>query len=145
MWGIGISLAVPIGDRLTADSISSIRPSSEVFVAAPFAAERPPARIDRTDATHDTQLGLAHPNNHNSQLPKPNAQPLPISDAQLPKPSNLLGVIGSWELRVGRALAVGFWSLRIRVDAQSSTGAGGWCRTSRADTMKMTSSAMFVA
>ena len=92
MWGIGIGLAVAIGDRLTGDSISSIRPLGKVFGAAAVAAERPPACIDRTDATQDAQLGLAHPNNHNSQLPKPNYQPLPNSNAQLPKPSILLGV-----------------------------------------------------
>ena len=79
MWGIGVSLAVAIGDGLTADSISFIRPAGKVFVAAALAAERPPARINRTDLTQDAQLGLAHPNNHNSQLPKPNYQPLPIS------------------------------------------------------------------
>jgi hypothetical protein len=53
MWGIGISLAVAIGHRLTGGSISSIRPSGEVLVAAALAAERLPARIDRTDATQD--------------------------------------------------------------------------------------------
>ena len=53
MWGIGISFAVAIGDRLTGDSISSIRPLGKVLVAAALAAERPPAHIDRTEATQD--------------------------------------------------------------------------------------------
>ena len=115
MWGIGIGLAVAIGDRLTGDAISSVRPSGKVFGAAAFAAERPPACIDRTDATQSAQLGLAHPNNHNSQRPKPNDQPLPNSNFQRPKPSKLLGVfggllgvgnlelgvVGGWELEVG--------------------------------------------
>jgi hypothetical protein len=85
MWAIGISLAVAIGDRFTGDLISSIRPSGKVLGAAALTAERLPARIDRTDATQDAQPGLAHPNNHNSQLPNPNRQPLPNSNAQLPK------------------------------------------------------------
>jgi hypothetical protein len=67
VWGIGISLAVAIGDRFSGDLISSIRPSGKVLVAAALAAEWQPARIDRTDTTQDAQLGLAHPNNHNSQ------------------------------------------------------------------------------
>ena len=53
MWGIGIGLAVAIGDGLTGDSISSIRPSGKVLVAAALAAERPPARINWTAATQD--------------------------------------------------------------------------------------------
>jgi len=53
MWGIGIGLAVAIGDRFTGDLISSIRPSGKVLVAAALAAERPPARIERTEATQD--------------------------------------------------------------------------------------------
>jgi hypothetical protein len=72
MWGIGISLAVAIGDDLAGGSVSSIRPSGQVIVAAALAAERPPARIDRTNTTQDARLGLAHPNNSNSQLPIPN-------------------------------------------------------------------------
>ena len=92
VWGIGISLAVAIGDRFSGDLISSIRPSGKVLVAAALAAEWQPARIDRTDTTQDAQLGLAHPNNHNSQRPKPNDQPLPISNVQFPKHSNLLGL-----------------------------------------------------
>jgi hypothetical protein len=116
MGGIGVGLAVAIGDGLTADSISSIRPAGKVVVAAALAAERPPARINRTDLTQDAQLGLAHPNNHNSQRPIPNAQPLPNSDAQLPKPSILLGVLERyWELGIGRwawsGMEVGRWEL----------------------------------
>ena len=106
MGGIGVGLAVAIGDGLTADSISFIRPAGKVFIAAALAAERPPARINRTDLTQDAQLGLAHPNNHNSQHPKPNYQPLPISNTQLPKPSILLGV--SWTL-----LGIENWALGV--------------------------------
>lgn len=84
MCGIGIGLAVAIGDRLAGDSISSIRPLGEVLIAATLAAERPPACIDRTDATQDAQLGLAHPNNHNLQRPKPNYQPRLISKSPTP-------------------------------------------------------------
>ena len=94
--GIVISLAVAIGDRFSGDLISSVRPSGKVLVAATLAAEWQPAGIDRTDATQDAQLGLAHPNNHNSQLPKPNDQPLPkqlpTSNSQLPKPAILWGI-----------------------------------------------------
>jgi hypothetical protein len=53
MWGIGISLAVAIGDRLTGGAISSICPLGKVLVTAALAAERPPAGIDRTEATQD--------------------------------------------------------------------------------------------
>ena len=107
MWGVGISLAVAIGDDLAGGSVSSIRPSGQVIVAAALAAERPPARIDRTNTTQDARLGLAHPNNSNSQLPIPNYQPLPNSNSQLPITLNLgigswaLGVVGRWELGVG--------------------------------------------
>ena len=66
LWGIGIGFAVAIGNRLAADPIASIRPPGKVLVAAALAAERAPARINRTEATQDAQLGLAHPNNHNS-------------------------------------------------------------------------------
>ena len=107
--------------------MSSIRPAGKVFVAAALAAERPPAHIDWTDATQDAQLGLAHPNNHNSQLPIPNDQPLPNSNAQLPIPSFLLGVIDVWGLGVGSgwSLEIGSWELNEKVPSQSSTGAGG--------------------
>ena len=64
LWGIGVSLAVAIGDGFAADSISSFGPSRQILVAASLTAERPPARIDRTDTTQHAQLGLAHPNNH---------------------------------------------------------------------------------
>jgi hypothetical protein len=65
MGGIGVGLAVAIGDGLTADSISSIRPAGKVVVAAALAAERPPALVHGMLPAQDAQARLAHPTNHN--------------------------------------------------------------------------------
>ena len=133
--GVRLGVAVVIGDGITGDAISSIRPSRQVVVAAPLAAERPPACIDRTEATQCAQLGLAHPSNHNSQRPNPNSQLLPIpnsqrtSNDQFPTNSqNLVAVFGSsWELGVGSSweLGVGRWELERALSLQPAPADDG--------------------
>src|ERR1051325_3412288 len=49
--------------RFVWHAIGSFRPSRQVFVAAPFAAEWTPPRVHRTCAAHDAQRRVAHPVN----------------------------------------------------------------------------------
>src|SRR5262245_2043450 len=68
--GVGVAVALVLRQWLSGNTVASVCPSRQVVIPAPFTAERPPLRIDRTLVAQDAQLCLAHPNNHNSGAPK---------------------------------------------------------------------------
>src|SRR2546425_3541979 len=58
---VWISIGIGVRYRVAGHPVASIHPSGQVLVPAPFAAERPPARVHGTRPAQDAKRDLAHP------------------------------------------------------------------------------------
>ena len=109
-------------DRRPRDSVRALGPPGEVFQLAAPAAEGSPLRLHRTEPAHGAHCRLLHPTHSTSAVGR---------DAH--------------GLTVSHACRAWLQCARRDVDQAGSADAWPWCRTSRADTMKITSSATLVA
>src|SRR5690242_13717848 len=58
---VWVIIGIGIRYRIAGNPVAAIHPSGQVLVAAPFTAERPPARVHGTRPALDAQRDLAHP------------------------------------------------------------------------------------